>query len=286
VLRELYPVAAHPCTCPDPQWWGRFEQELRLPLEGTTGEDSGEAGSTARETIRSQGSVAATIAELLSTGDDVLAVCTDPSRRARLADLARFSAGPPAVCDRCGGIAVDALRRPALTDYGALERASNLVGEFAHVVLVDPPASARQEALAGRALDGWSGGGGHPGFLHLAWDSGEISAALAALEGQLARRPTLIGVFRELREAGETSGEKLQAVLRGAGPLPRSPEAAARCFRVLDELGLVQGVPEGGRGTVGVVSSGEAKLERSAAYRAYGARHQEGQRYLERRKQP
>ncbi|MEX2448907.1 MAG: DHHA1 domain-containing protein, partial [Solirubrobacterales bacterium] len=285
VLRELYPVADRPCTCPDAEWWGRFEQELRLPLEG--GAEGEGPNASPRETVRSDGSAAATVAELLSGGGEVLAVCADSSRRARFADLARFAGGDPAVrCERCGGIAIDALRRPALSDYESLERAPDLVGGFAHVVLVDPPASARHEALAGRALDGWSGVDGHPGFLHLAWEEGSVSATLAALEERMARRPALIGVFRELREAGEVSGEELLEALRGAGARPRSPEAAARCFRVLDELGLVHGEPEGGRGTVGVVSSEATDLERSSAFRAYGVRHQEGLRFLERRKSP
>jgi single-stranded-DNA-specific exonuclease len=284
VLRDLYPVEERACTCPDPEWWGRFEQELRLPLD-SDGEAQVEARSAEREMVRSAGSVGAAVAELLSAGEPVLAVCADSSRRTRLADLARFAdADPPARCEGCGGIAVDALRQPALTDYAALERAPEIVGEFAHVVLVDPPSSARQEALAGRPLDGWSGAAGGPGFLHLAWEESGVAAALAALEERMARRGALIGVFRELREVGEASGEELQTALRGTGPRPRSPEAAARCFRVLDELGLVQGVPEGGRGTVGVVSSEGTELERSAAFRAYGARHQEGLQYLERRK--
>jgi single-stranded-DNA-specific exonuclease len=181
---------------------------------------------------------------------------------------------------------VDALRSPALTDFAALERAPSVAGEFAHVVLVDPPASARQERLASRVLDGWSGGERHPGYLHLAWDEAGVSVALAALEEQLARRPALIGVFRELRDAGEASGETLQIALRGAGANPRSPEAAARCFRVLDELGLVQGAPEGGDGSVGVVSSEGIDLDSSEAFLAYGARHQEGLRYLKRRNKP
>jgi len=286
VLRELYPLAQHACTCPDAAWWGRFEDELRLPLDGSGGGGEG-VEPLVRETIRSDGSLAATIAELLSSGEEVLAVFADPSRRARLALLARFAAGDaPLVCEHCGGISGDALRLPALTDYAALERAPDLAGRFAHVVLADPPTSARQEALAGCALDGWSGGDAHPGFLHLAWDEGDVSAALAVLEEQLARRPVLVGVFRGLRDAGEASGEELQAVLRGGGPRPRSPEAAARCFRVLDELGLVQGAPEGGDGTVGVVSSEGIDLDSSEAFRAYGARHQEGLRYLRRRKNP
>ncbi len=106
------------------------------------------------------------------------------------------------------------------------------------------------------------------------------------LDEQLARRAVLIALFRDLREAGEASGVKLLEALQGSGPHPRSAEAAARCLRVLIELGLVRGTPDGGGGSVGVVSSEGTELERSAAFRAYGARHQEGLQYLKRRKQP
>ena len=282
VLRELYPLD-HACRCPGEEWWSRFERELRLPLDSPLERDApGEQPS--REALCGSGSTAATIAELVSSGAEVLAVCADTSRRTGLAGLARFAAdAPPSECERCGGFGVEGLRHPAVADYMALERAPGLAREFSHLVLVDPPPSVRHERLVRRPVDGWAAGEGHPGYLHEAWEEAEVTVALAALEAQLARRPVLIAAFRDLREAGEASGEELQAALRGSGPNPRGPEAAARCFRVLDELGLVQGSPDGGSGTVGVVSSEETDLERSAAFRAYGAFHQEALRYLERR---
>ena len=281
VLRELYPVEPV-CKCPGEEWWGRFERELRLPLEPAVGATPEAAGG--REVLRAHGSAAASIAELLSSGAEALAVCADASRRAALAGLARFGERFERVaCERCGGALVDDLRAPAVTDYLALERAPSLAREFSHLVLVDPPPSARHERLVACPVDGWEEGGPHPGYLHEAWEETEVKAALAALEDQLARRPILIAAFRDLREAGEASGERLREALRGSGPHPRGPEVAARCFRVLDELGLVQGAPDGGSGTVGVVSSEGTDLERSAAFRAYGARHQEALQYLERR---
>jgi hypothetical protein len=93
-------------------------------------------------------------------------------------------------------------------------------------------------------------------------------------------------LFRDLREAGEAGGEELLAALRGGGRRLRGPEAAARGFRVLAELGLVRGETRAGTGEVGVVSSERKDLERSAAFRAYGARCQEGLEFLERRKHP
>jgi single-stranded-DNA-specific exonuclease len=186
----------------------------------------------------------------------VLAVVADRERRAALAG---------------GGV--------VLADGAALEANPQLATGFEHVVLVDPPPFAHLEQLATRATaDG--------GYAHLAWGEAERRFALSMLDEQLARRAVLIGLFRELREAGMASGPELLEALRGAGPHPRSAEAAARCLRVLVELGLVEGSPLAGDGSVGVVSSEGTELERSAAFRAYGARHQEGLKYLDRRKQP
>jgi single-stranded-DNA-specific exonuclease len=280
VLRELYPVE-HFCRCPDEEWWRRFENELRLPLDGAF-QVAGD-GPGAREVIRGGGSTASAIAELISSGAEVLVVCADAARRPDLAALARFGPCAPRVtCNRCGGLVVDGLRTPAVADYMALERSPSLAGEFEHVVLADPPSSVRQDRLAGCPVDGWSGMSGHPGYVHEAWEDGGAAQALAALEEQLARRPALIGLYRDLREAGEAGGESLLEALRGSGPHPRGPEAAARCFRVLADLDLVRGKTQGGEGVVGVVSSEDTDLESSAAFRAYGDRHQEGLRYLER----
>jgi len=285
LLRELYPLEPI-CECPEEErWWDRFERELRLPLEPPS--RYGPEEPRRREVVRGSGPAASSIAELVSSGAEVLAVCADASRRRELAALARFDSRSPRIaCDRCGGVAVAGLRTPAVADYMALERAPSLVAEFNHVVLVDPPSSAHHERLVSSPVDGWSEQADHPGYLHRAWGERDVGLALAALEEQLARRPALIAAFRGLREAGEASGERLREALDGAGERPRGPEAAARCFRVLDELGLVRGAPDGGDGTVRVVSSEGTDLERSTAFRAYSARYEEGRQYLEGQRQP
>jgi single-stranded-DNA-specific exonuclease len=265
VLRELYPHE-HGAEEPDAarEWWQRFERALaadpaeesaRSSFVGLSATNS-EPGA-GRIEVRPRSSPAAVVGELASCGaGEVLAVVADCERRAALAG-----------------------ERVVLADGARLELEPGLAARFEHVVLVDPPAFAHLEALAMRpASDG--------GYAHLAWGEAEHRFALAMLDEHLARREVLIALFRDLREAGEVSGAELFEVLRGGGRFPRGPEAAARCLRVLRELGLVQGEPRGGDGCVGVVSSEGTELERSAAYRAYGARHQEGQRFLERRKSP
>jgi single-stranded-DNA-specific exonuclease len=157
-----------------------------------------------------------------------------------------------------------------------LEGEPELAARFEHVVFVDPPQFEHVDQLATAG----------EGYVHLAWGEAEHRFARTMLDEQLARRETLIAAFRDLRDAGEAGGEELLAALRGSGRFPRSPVTAARCLRVLGELELVQGTADGGGGRVGVVSSEGTELERSPAYRAYGARHQEALRYLERRKNP
>jgi single-stranded-DNA-specific exonuclease len=265
VLRELYPreVPADGAEASaDKLWWKRFERELAadpaiwppVGLSDSAGAADPSAGR--RVELRPRSSPAAVVAELSSCAGRVLAVVADLERRSALAR--------------------DGVR---VADAAALEDEPELAAGFEHVVLVDPPPFAHVERLATRATpDG--------GYAHLAWGEAEHRFALAMLDEQLARREVLISMYRDLREAGEASDSDLLAALRGSGPHPRGAEAAARCLRVLIELGLAQGTPAGGTGSVGVVSSEKTDLERSASYVAYGARHEEGQRYLRRRKIP
>lgn len=347
VLRELYPleddpladgaepVSPHPCECEEAEWWRRFEAELAPELAADPAvsppSSQAEAGrhiaaergvAAERAVVQGVGSATARIAELVSSGAGVLAVCADASRRAALAGgatgLARFNGGAGRIaCARCGSAALEAIRGRAagglaLVDYATLDRVereaapagpaagiardgagdavdagarASLAGAFEHVVLIDPPASARARALAACAYEG--GAGDAPaGFLHLAWTEAEREFSLAVLDEQLASRKAVAAVFRALRESGEASGPALRQALGGGGSHPLPPEAAARCFRVLAELGLVAGEPSGGAGNVGVVSSEGTDLDRSAAFRAYRADHSEASLFLKSPKQP
>jgi len=318
VLRELYPLAGgekptgdagapgHACECEESEWWVRFEAELRRPLPGEDGAtflNGVEESRPARESVRRGGSVVTALAELVSSGAGVLAVCADASRRAALATgatgLARFNGGGGRVaCARCGSKALDGVAAKgagglALVDYATLERrASGVAEEFEHVVLVDPPSSERAAALAGRPRVGWSPGGqdadsaAGPGYLHLLFGDAEREFAVRVAEADAPSRQTVATAFRALREAGECGGAELRRALAGDGPHPLSPEVAARSLRVLAELDLVRGDAESGAGSVGVVSSEGTDLERSGAFRAYSDDLSETKRFLERRKLP
>ena len=298
VLRELHPleepeaeepVLPHACSSDEAAWWARFEAELGAESARTIPEGS---FSRTRDEKRAlvEGSAPATvaIAELVSSGAGVLAVCADASRRAALANgatgLARFNGGAALIaCHRCEDEAIAALRGKAasglaLTDYAALERAPELAEAFEHVVLVDPPRGEGDVLRAGLAFAEGSG------FLHLLWSDSETEFAAQALAEQWATREGVAATYRGLRQTGDTRGKRLREALTGGGSHPLCPEAAARRFRVLRELGLLQGSPEGGAGVVRVVSSVRTDLRRSAAFRAYDERLSEAQRYLARPK--
>jgi single-stranded-DNA-specific exonuclease len=307
VLRELYPleepvadeenpVLPHSCSRGEDEWWARFEAELAVDLDAETAKTRAQEAflrSRDRDGIRKevQGAASATvaIAELVSSGAGVLAVCADASRRAALGNgatgLARFNGGAALIaCHRCGdeeiaGLMGKASAGLAVTDYAALERVPELARGFEHVVLVDPPRHALDEMRAGLPC-----GEGEPGFLHVLWSDAEREFAAKALAEQWPGREAIAAGFRSLRERGVLEGGRLREALAGSGNHPLCPEACARRFRVLSELGLVQGAPEGGAGVVRVVSSEKTELQRSAAFRAYGERLSEAQQFLARPK--
>jgi single-stranded-DNA-specific exonuclease len=298
VLRDLYALdanggadALHGCECGAEEWWKRFDAGLaRGPADERAAappEASTWGEPPRREVSRTGSSAAAVIAELVSSGERVLALSADASRRAPLAagaaGLARFGGAPGlVVCGRCGR---DALANSAaqpeaalvLADYSALVLQPGLASAFEHVVLVDPPSSPGLRALAS-----------HPhragGYLHPAWGEAERSFALTVLEDELGLRAQLRSLFRGLRGRGTLAGEPLREALRGESRHRRSPELAARCVRVLQELGLVRGAPNLAVRDLGVLSSEGIDLERSAAYRACRAQLEEGERYLESQK--
>lgn len=304
VLRELHsleepdperPALPHGCGGDEAEWWQRFEAELEAGTDAETAEKHPEGAlSRSREGRRLiQGSTPATvaIAELVSSGAGVLAVCADASRRAALANgatgLARFNGGAALIaCHRCGDEEIARLRGRgesglALTDFGALEREPELACAFEHVVLVDPPRDELDELRVGLPC-----AEAEPGFLHVLWTAAEQEFAGKVLAEQWPTREGVAMTYRALRQIGDCRGRRLREALAGSGSHPLCPEASARRFRVLRELGLLQGSPEGGNGVVRVVSSVRTDLQRSAAFRAYSERLSEAQRFLARPKLP
>jgi single-stranded-DNA-specific exonuclease len=313
VVRELYPLAgpadseaeqascSEQCPAPDAEWWERLERELVRVEEGRPGAllDVRPAESGRRETIDRRGGAAiASLAELISSGEPVLAICADAARRARLAseaaDPRRFGAALPRIaCCRCGAAGLDAaLSEPpasglVLADWTSVALRPQSPLAFRHVVLVDPPPSEALESLAIASPQPAAAGVAPGSYVHLAWGPAEAEFAESLCNWEWDLRLAIGEIWRGLATVdGEAEGIALRSLLAGGLNYARTPELAARCVRVLQELGLCEWLPNGGAPALRVLSSERTDLERSRAYGACIARHQEAIRYLRSRAQP
>jgi single-stranded-DNA-specific exonuclease len=195
--------------------------------------------------------IAGLLADLVASGEPVLAVVAHASHRAR------------ALQGRVGGFAI--------CSWAALEDAPDLAAPFAHLVAVDPPGNPRALALLERPSGGPKA--------HLAWGEPELRFARRIHQWDFALREPLTTLYRALRGAGEARGEAFESVLRGEGPQPRSAALAGRLVRVLTELDLAVLDREGPALEI-VEPPARTALERSAAFRAYHRRLEDGFRYL------
>lgn len=218
-------------------------------LVAAAGRDAAACGERIRD-LRG-GGIAGLLADLVATGEPVLAVTAHPGHRAR------------ALQGRAGGFAV--------CSWAALEDDPALAAGHAHLVAVDPPAHAHRLALLERP----SG----TGWTHLAWGEPELAFAQRIHEWDYALRDPLTALYRQLRRAGEARGEACQAALRGEGPQPRTPALAGRLVRVLTELDLV-GLDRDGPALRVVEAPARTVLERSSAFRAYHRCLEDGLTYL------
>jgi single-stranded-DNA-specific exonuclease len=306
VLRHLHPVTeaaacGSPCaTCPEralkDEWWARVDEARREPLDAWPAERVSArieaSGLPRREVVDRRGSSpVASVGELLSTGERVLALCADVSRRRRLAEEAagppRFGLGPAVLTSaRCATGPMEARLAAGegggglvLSDYDSLAERPDMGDRFEHVVLVDPAPFEHLDRLAevGRSAP-WTGG-----FLHLAYGLAEIDFALKVHTHAWGLEAPLREVYASLRDMPE--GADPQALLAGASRHPRTPAQAGRCLRVLEELGLLVEDENGSRPRLRALSSIRIDLERSQAFCAYRARLEEGIEWLSRRRQ-
>jgi len=304
VVRELYPLVGadhgdpdrppcgQGCPAPDDEWRERLERELARAADGQPGAllDVRAPEAPRREQVdRRGGAAVASLAELISSGEPVLAICADAARRAKLASSAadprRFGAAVPRIaCCRCGTDSLDAaLAEPpgaglVLVDWTVVALRPESVRRFPHVVVIDPAPSEALEGLAWATKVG--------GFAHLAWGPVELELTERLLGREWDLRAAIAEIWRALAEFdGEVEGTALRSALEGASEYPRTPETAARCVRVLCELGLCEWHPDRAAGALRVLSSERTDLGRSRVYGACLARHQEAIRFLRARAQ-
>jgi single-stranded-DNA-specific exonuclease len=250
VLREAAgcePRAIHALGEPE-RYLPAVLDELERPLVPPP--PSPQAGGGGRTVLDRRGeSPLAVITDARAAGG-LLVVCADTARR--LKGLSR----------RTGGF--------HLASYAGLMAAPELAEPFDQLVLIDPPALAGANALIR----------GGSGYAHLAWGEAELRFAQQMHELEYALRPSLVALYRRLRQRGRVSGEELEHLLRGEGPHPRSPALAGRLVRVLVELELVSLEPD--LPALAIRDAPATELERSAAYRVYSQIYEDGLRFLSR----
>ena len=247
VLRHARPCAPAPiAVVGEPEdYLGAVLAEVARPLEQLAPAADDLRGREGRVRDRRGGGIAGTIGALGASGEPVLVVAADAILRARHLQ--------PIL----GGF--------ELCSHDALERDPSLARADAHVVLLDPPAGPTRA---------------YGKLTHLAWGSPELRFAEQIHERQYDLRASLTATYRALRDAGGAAGEELEELLRGDPLAPRPAALAGRVVRVLAELRLVSLDP-GGR-TLAVPVTERTALERSAAFRAYQQRLEDGRRWLTR----
>jgi single-stranded-DNA-specific exonuclease len=190
----------------------------------------------------------AVLADALSAGGEVLAVCADVPRRYE------------GLASRLGGY--------ALISYHALAQRPQLLTGYRHLVALDPPGCETHRSLLGAGA----------GFTHLAWGEAELRFAQQMHELEYGLRASLVALYRALRARERVAGEELEHLLRGEGLPGRPARLAARLIKVLAELELVSLDPE--LPALAVASSQPTALDRSSTYRAYAKRYEDGRRFL------
>ncbi len=248
VLRDARPCTAAPIVVvgEPPDYLTAMLDELRRPLQPVPAPGgAGEAAQLDAARIRDRrgGGVAGTIGALVASGEPVLVVAADaPLRERHLSAI-------------LGGF--------ELCSHDALARDPGLARADAHVVMLDPPAGPIRA---------------HGAMTHVAWGPAELGFAHHIHERQHDLRASLTATYRALRDAGGAAGGELEALLRGDPQAPRPAMLAGRVLRVLAELGLVSLDPHSM--TLTVPPAERTALERSAAFRAYQQRYEDGSRWL------
>ncbi len=219
------------------------------------------------------------LADLMTTGESVLLVCADVSRRAAVLehDLepARFGRPSWAKLSAHCGEAPPGDAGLLLADHAGLADRPGTVERFSHVFALDPPPTAgAQEALAA------AGPPDRRGFLHLGWGAREVEFARAVTEDRSGLRPHLTAIYKALMALGPPGSAIPRGALEGEGRHPRPGSVAGACLRVLAELKLARFERSSSTVSCTITNGKRVDLERSQTFRAWAAAGEESLRYL------
>lgn len=286
------------CEHGDENWWSKLIEELERgrdpdserPLPARVGKRH----EIDHETLSPLG----LIASLVSTGESVAVITADCRRRAGLFEgqLQAANLGAEtslAISRHCRMDKVEKLIESvkekgtcALIDYEAILSLPGMLKRFVHLVLLDPPYSNAISAMARE-----NNREAH-GYLHLLWGEAEAQFCKQVLGREYASRGTLMQVYRALCEAAGVGGcieaDGVAGALKLSERQPLSAVAAARCLRVLAEIGSISLHREGHtvKVTVPTNGSGQARLDSSESFQAYSERYQRAIEFIDKAAQP
>jgi single-stranded-DNA-specific exonuclease len=259
VLRHAQRCEPAPIAClrEDGGYLAAVLAELETGLPGGSSDagphpDGTGEGAGARRTVldRRGESSLAVLTDAMACGPAVLAVCADVPRRME------------GLGARIGGF--------TLAAYGELAEPAHAVSSrFDQIVALDPPASRLERGSISAGA----------GVTHLAWGPAELRFAGQVHEREYGLRPSLVALYRTLRDRERATGEELERLLRGDGPHGRSASLAGRLIRVLVELELVSL----DRDLPALAIAGRpapTALDRSPSFRVYAERYEDGKRFL------
>jgi len=242
---------AQACAPAAVQLVGEPEEDVAAALAAAVGADAAPVAiapapvvARARPALhdRRERGIAGTIAAVVASGEPVVVVAADARARRRHLD------------GRLGGF--------ALCSWRSLERDATLARAYAHVVALDPPATAGQRAALQHLA--------RERAVHLAWGAPErdFAAAVAEREGDL--RAPAAALYRALRD-----GASLRDAAASAGP----PAIAGLALRALVEVGLVA-LDAPAQQAALVTSAGRVDLDAAPTVQAARARAAESRAVL------
>jgi single-stranded-DNA-specific exonuclease len=206
---------------------------------------------------------AGVVGDLLSSGEPVLVVCADVSRRRDGIETLVAGITARVKSADCGQL--------ALASWDELQIEPAIAAPYQHLVALDPPLWPGGEALLAAAPG--------RGFAHLGWGPAEVEFALNVARSSLDMRTELVALYKELRGTATYAGEALEQALRGGARHPRTPLHAARLVKVLSEVGLVELAPGP---ELRLLDAHRTELERSPTYMDALERYAMARAYLER----
>lgn len=306
-LREIFPRPGKPphtaetCSgrcdrdCPErirsEEFWPLFRQGAPLPPGCRDGRPAATLLEDRVIDRRGFGDIRGQIAQLISTGENVLLLVADlPRRRQLLAGLPLESLGAGRLLlagSRCSSQALSeklANNSPAspsgsgastlgLTDFATASASAALTSGFDHLVFVDPPFSnAILGRIASLAPDA---------YVHLLPCDDEVQFTRRVLEHEYSLRVPLIKLYKRLdAEKTYPLDEITMMHLLAGGKYLRQPATVARCLAVLQELALVSVEDNEGKPMMSLRAADRSDLAGSATFRENQAFYEECLKYL------